>query len=358
MLEGIRIIELEGLGPGPFAAMMLADLGADVIVVHRPSSSVPSMPEQNIIDRGKRSIVLDLKNKDDLTNMKKLIATADGLIEGFRPGVMEGLGLGPEVILKNHPGLVYGRMTGWGQNGPKAKDAGHDLNYIALSGALWYASSAGTPPFTPPTLAGDIGGGALYLVAGILAGLLRAQSTGKGTVIDAAIVDGSAHMMNLLMSTQAAGLLSPNRGESFLDGPPWSRCYACADDEWISVQCLEPKFYAVFIEKLDLKNDPEFNQQMDQLLWPKMTARLEQLFSQYPLKHWQEFFENSDACVAPVYRPQESNNHPHIAERDIWFKVNQELQARPAPRFDDEIKEPKPSPRRGEHTQEILNSIL
>ena len=217
MLEGIRIIELEGLGPGPFAAMMLADLGADVIVVHRPSSSVPSMPEQNIIDRGKRSIVLDLKNKDDLTNMKKLIATADGLIEGFRPGVMEGLGLGPEVILKNHPGLVYGRMTGWGQNGPKAKDAGHDLNYIALSGALWYASSAGTPPFTPPTLAGDIGGGALYLVAGILAGLLRAQSTGKGTVIDAAIVDGSAHMMNLLMSTQAAGLLSPNRGESFLD---------------------------------------------------------------------------------------------------------------------------------------------
>ena len=207
-------------------------------------------------------------------------------------------------------------------------------------------------------IAGDIGGGALYLVAGILAGLLRAQSTGKGTVIDAAIVDGSAHMMNLLMSTQAAGLLSPNRGESFLDGPPWSRCYACADDEWISVQCLEPKFYAVFIEKLDLKNDPEFNQQMDQSVWPKMTARLEQLFSQYPLKHWQELFENSDACVAPVYRPQESNNHPHIAERDIWFKVNQELQARPAPRFDGKIQEPKPSPRRGEHTQEILNSIL
>jgi crotonobetainyl-CoA:carnitine CoA-transferase CaiB-like acyl-CoA transferase len=358
MLEGIRIIELEGLGPGPFAAMMLADLGADVIVVHRPSSSHPLMPKENIIDRGKRSIVLDLKNNDDLANMKKLITTADGLIEGFRPGVMEALGLGPEVLHKDHPSLVYGRMTGWGQNGPKAKDAGHDLNYIALSGALWYSSLPGTPPFTPPTLAGDIGGGALYLVAGILAGLLKAQSTGKGTVIDAAIVDGSAHMMNLLMSTQAAGLLSPNRGESFLDGPPWSRCYSCADNEWISVQCLEPKFYAVFIEKIGLKDDPDFNQQMDQSVWPKMTATLEQLFSQYPLKHWQELFENSDACVAPVYRPQESNNHPHIAARDIWFKVNEQLQARPAPRFDDQIQEPKPSPKRGEHTQEILNSIL
>ena len=358
MLEGIRIIELEGLGPGPFAAMMLADLGADVIVVHRPSLSVPSIPEQNIIDRGKRSIILDLKNNDDLANMKKLIATANGIIEGFRPGVMEALGLGPEILHKDHPSLVYGRMTGWGQNGPKAKDAGHDLNYIALSGALWYASSAGTPPFTPPTLAGDIGGGALYLVAGILAGLLRAQSTGKGTVIDAAIVDGSAHMMNLLMSTQAAGLLSPNRGESFLDGPPWSRCYSSADNEWISVQCLEPKFYAVFIEKIGLKDDPDFYQQMDQSVWPKMTATLEQLFSQYPLKHWQELFENSDACVAPVYRPQESNNHPHIAARDIWFKLNQQLQARPAPRFDGQIQKTKPSPKRGEHTQEILNSIL
>ena len=358
MLEGIRIIELEGLGPVPFEAMMLADLGADVIVVHRPSPSVPSIPEQNTIDRGKRSIILDLKNNDDLANMKKLIATANGLIEGFRPGVMEALGLGPEILHKDHPDLVYGRMTGWGQSGPKAKDAGHDLNYIALSGALWYASSAGTPPFTPPTLAGDIGGGALYLVAGILAGLLKAQNTGKGTVVDAAIVDGSAHMMNLLMSTQAAGLLSPNRGESFLDGPPWSRCYASADNEWISVQCLEPKFYAVFIEKLDLKDDPDFNQQMDQSAWSKMTVTLEQLFSQYPLKHWQELFENSDACVAPVYRPQESNNHPHIAARDIWFQVNQQFQARPAPRFDGQIQEPKPSPRRGEHTQEILNSIL
>ena len=156
MLEGIRIIELEGLGPGPFAAMMLADLGADVIVVHRPSSPHPLMPEENIIDRGKRSIVLDLKNKDDLANMKKLIATANGLIEGFRPGVMEALGLGPEILHKDHPDLVYGRMTGWGQNGPKAKDAGHDLNYIALSGALWYSSLPGTPPFTPPTLAGAV----------------------------------------------------------------------------------------------------------------------------------------------------------------------------------------------------------
>ena len=358
MLEGIRIIEIEGLGPGPFASMMLADLGADVIVVHRHSQPMPGMPERNIIDRGKRSIILNLKEEDDLTNLKKLLQTSDGLIEGFRPGVMERLGIGPEVVLKENPSLVYGRMTGWGQDGPKSKQAGHDLNYIGLSGALWYASPAGQAPFTPPTLVGDIGGGSLYLVAGMLAGLLNAQKTGKGTVVDAAIVDGSAHMMNLLMSTQVAGLLSPTRGESFLDGPPWSRCYSTADNKWISVQCLEPKFYEEFVKTMGLSENKDFASQMDQSTWPKMKKELTKCFSKQPLEHWQDLFEGSDACVEPVFTPEESKHHPHINERDIWVEVDDQLQASPAPRFDNSIKEIKKSPRRGEHTQEILDSIL
>ncbi|MDH3532047.1 MAG: CoA transferase, partial [Gammaproteobacteria bacterium] len=222
MLEGIRIVEVEGLGPGPFAAMMLADLGAEVIVVHRKDSPAPGAPQRSLIDRGKKSIVLNLKDADDVVVLKQLIATADGLIEGFRPGVMERLGLGPHEFRENHPRLVYGRLTGWGQAGPKAQDAGHDLNYIALSGALWYASQTQDPPFVPPTVVGDIGGGAMYLVAGMLAGLLRAQRSGKGTVVDAAIVDGSAHTMNLLMAAHSANLLQADRGKGVLDGSPWS----------------------------------------------------------------------------------------------------------------------------------------
>ena len=250
MLEGIRIIEVEGLGPAPFAGMMLADLGAEVIVVHRERPPMSGAPERSIIDRGKKSIALDLKDTADTDIVKALIDTADGLIEGFRPGVMERLGLGPDVLRKNNPRLVYGRLTGWGQDGPMAMQAGHDLNYIGLSGLLWYASRPGEPPFTPPTVAGDVGGGAMYLVAGLLAGLLRAARTGQGTVVDAAIVDGSAHMMNLLMTARAAGMLDAERGRSVLDGAPWSRCYQCADGGWLSVQCLEPRFYAVFLEKL------------------------------------------------------------------------------------------------------------
>ncbi|MEO0782712.1 MAG: CaiB/BaiF CoA-transferase family protein, partial [Pseudomonadota bacterium] len=223
MLSGIRIVEFEGLGPAPFAGMLLADLGAEVIVVHRPKPAAPS-----VLDRGKRSIVLDLKDDADLAVAQALVRSADGLIEGLRPGVMERLGLGPELCSATNPKLVYGRMTGWGQSGPRAATAGHDLAYIGLSGALWYAGQTGTPPVTPATLVGDIGGGAMYLVAGMLAGLLRAARTGKGTVVDAAIVDGSAHMMALLMAMAANGQMVEARGQSLLDGPHWCRSYACA----------------------------------------------------------------------------------------------------------------------------------
>ena len=358
MLEGICIVEVEGLGPGPFAGMMLADLGAEVIVVHRNEPLAPGRPQSSLLDRGKKSIILDLKNDDDIGVLKQLITIADGLIEGFRPGVMERLGLGPDAVRKNHPRLVYGRITGWGQDGPMAPHAGHDLNFIGLSGALWYASEPGTPPFTPPTLVGDIGGGAMYLVAGMLAGLLRAQRTGWGTVVDAAIVDGSAHMMNLLMSAHSVGMLNAVRGTSILDGAPWSRCYACADGGWLSVQCLEPKFYEVFRRTLGIAEDDTLVQNPDKKSWPAIAERLAEIFATKTLEEWVQLFGNSDACVAPVQEPSQASAHPHLQSRETWVEIDGQLQARAAPRFDGERPaDPGTAPKRGEHTAEILNML-
>ncbi|MEX0318963.1 MAG: CaiB/BaiF CoA transferase family protein [Ruegeria sp.] len=358
MLNGIRVIEIEGLGPGPFAGMLLADLGADVIVIHRKGGAVtPGMPERSLLDRGKRSIALDLKDPDDLQTAKDLIATADALIEGFRPGVMEKLCLGPQICNALNPKLVYGRMTGWGQTGPLAHAAGHDLNYISLSGALWYGSAPGDVPQTPATLLGDIGGGAMYLVTGLLAGLLNARATGQGTVVDAAIYDGSAHMMNLLMSLRQTGNLSETRGQSLLDGPHWCRTYACADGGFITVQCLEPKFYALFLDRMGLADDPEFQQQYDARRWPALTERLTELFARHPRDHWADLFLGTDACVAPVLSPEEAKAHPMNSTRQTWVENDGALQASGAPRFDGWDWSPDPSPARGEHTDEILASL-
>lgn len=358
MLNGIRVIEIEGLGPGPFAAMLLADLGADVITIHRRGQpAVPGMPEQSVLDRGKRSIALNLKESADLEIAKRLIASADALIEGFRPGVMEKLGLGPDIFKDSNPRLVYGRMTGWGQDSPLSETAGHDLNYISLSGALWYASGPDQPPQTPATLVGDIGGGAMYLVAGILAGLLNAQRTGQGTVVDAAIYDGSAHMMNLLMSMRQTGNLSETRGQSLLDGPHWSRTYKCADGRFVTVQCLEPKFYAEFLQKLGLSDDPYFQKQYVPALWPELTHRLTEVFATKPRDHWAALFEGSDACVAPVLSPQEAQAHQMNAARQTWVDHDGTFQAAAAPRFSTAMWQPKPSPQRGEHTEDILDEL-
>ncbi|WP_299354878.1 CaiB/BaiF CoA-transferase family protein [uncultured Shimia sp.] len=357
MLNGIRVIEIEGLGPGPFAAMLLADLGADVITIHRKGNGGQVTVDGSVLDRGKRSIALDLKDAEDLETAKQLIATADALIEGFRPGVMERLGLGPEVCHAANPALVFGRMTGWGQTGPRAETAGHDLNYIATSGALFYASEPGTPPITPATLVGDIGGGALYLVVGILSGILNAKASGKGTVVDAAIVDGSAHMMALLMAIRQTGMLSMERGRSLLDGPHWSRSYLCADGGHVSVQCLEPQFYAIFIETLGLSDDAEFQKQHDATLWPKLTARLEDLFLSETRAHWEMLFDGSDACVAPVLSPVEASHAPHMQSRDVWQSPDGVLQPAPAPRFDGRAAPLKPACKRGEHTAEILAEL-
>ena len=357
MLGTIKVVEIEGLGPGPFAAMMLADLGAEVTVIHRSEPSIPTTVGHSLLHRGKRSAVLDLKSKPGLEAARALINGADAVIEGFRPGVMERLGLGPETFLESNPVLIYARMTGWGQSGPRSSTAGHDLNYIATSGALHYSSAPGDIPMTPPTMLGDIGGGALYLVAGILAGLINARHSGRGTVVDAAIVDGSAHMMALLLSMAPEGHLREQRGKSLLDGPHWSRVYECRDGGFLSVQCLEPKFYSEFLSITGLDGDPNFENQHDQSKWPKLAAMLAELFASKPLDHWTSLFENSDACVAPVLSPWQAASEPHIAERGVWREFGGMLQPAPAPRFDGKCRELGEIPHRGQHTEVILKEL-
>lgn len=359
MLHGIRILEVEGLGPGPFAGMLLADLGADVIVVHRKGANmVPGMPRTSLLDRGKRSIELNLKDEGDLAVFRALVATADGLIEGMRPGVMENLGLGPEACHDIRPVLVYGRMTGWGQDGPLSHASGHDLNYISMSGAAWYASEAGAAPFPPPSVVGDVGGGAMYLAVGILSGILNARATGKGTVVDAAIYDGSAHMMNLIMALRQGGGMVSERGQSLLDGPHWSRTYRTSDDGFMSVQCLEAKFYAVFLDKLGLTDDPEFCRQFDRDLWPALTDRLRSIFATRSRAQWSDLFLGSDACVSPVLSPDEALTHEMNAARSTWHEADGVLQAAPAPRFSGQQDwSPPPLTERGAHTDQILAEL-
>jgi len=360
MLGGLKVIEIEGIGPGPFAAMMLADLGADVTVVHREDVPVEGMTDKSLLDRGKKSVLLNLKTDEGKASVRELIRTADIIIEGMRPGTMEKLGLGPDDLHAVNPALIYGRVTGWGQHGPRSKAAGHDLNYIALSGALWYASPPGQAPFTPPTLLGDIAGGALYLVAGVLSALYRVGRTGEGTVVDAAIVDGSAHMMNLIMYMSGIGVFSETRGKSMLDGPHWSRCYQCSDGNWMSVQCLEPQFYKAFLIQLGLNSDPDFLQQRNPKLWKTLSGRLEEIFSKHPQQYWKTMFEQSDACVSPVLSPELSQQDAHMDARSVWTTADGFLQAAPAPRFIDNTYSsaaPKAIPKRGQHTDEILKAL-
>ena len=359
MLKGVRIVEVEGIGPGPFAGMMLADLGAEVIKVQRPGGAVsPGVPEQAILDRGKRSILLDLKAEEGRATFLRLVATADGLIEGFRAGVMERLGIGPAECHAVRPALVYGRMTGWGQEGPFAKMAGHDMNYIGMAGALWHSSLPGQLPMATPTLIGDIGGGAMYLTVGLLAGLMNARATGQGTVVDAAIFDGAANMMNLLMTLAQSGGFSSTRGESLLDGPHWCRTYACADGGIMSVQALEPKFYAIFLGLMGLEDDPDFARQFDRALWPRLADRLTEIFAGSPRAHWEELFAGTDACCAPVLTPEESAAHALSRARKVWHGDGDTLQAAPAPRFSGQPDwTPPPIPAPGQDTEAILREL-
>ena len=336
MLSGIKIIEFEGLGPAPFAGRFLAELGADVLVVKNFNQQEKSL-KNSLLNAGKKSVFLDLKNPRDHSIALELIRNSDALVEGFRPGVMERLKLGPTDLKQENKKLIYGRMTGWGQTGPRSKQAGHDLNYIGLSGALHYASQAGDIPQTIPTMVGDIGGGALYLVIGILSGLFKAQKTGEGTVVDAAIVDGSAHMLNLLMSMQETSSIQMKRGLSLLDGSHLSRCYKCSDGKYISVQCLEPKFYNQFLEVLSVDKNPLMQTQYDSSQWKAQTEFLSNIFQEKAQAYWTDLFSDLDACVAPILNPEEAEFEPHIKSREIWVRENGYFMASAAPRFDDKM---------------------
>ncbi len=358
VLTGVRVVEIAGLGPAPFCGMLLADMGADVVLVERGGAKGGdplSLGRNAIVNRGKRSIALDLKDPAAVDAVLRLVDGADALIEGMRPGVMERLGLGPEPCLARNPRLVYGRMTGWGQDGPLAQAAGHDINYIALSGALWFSGAPGQAPMAPPTLVGDLGGGALYLAMGVLAALLSARATGAGQVIDAAIVDGSASLMNLLLSAHAAGQQPLERGRGLLDGPHWYGSYACADGLFVSVGALEPQFNTLLFAKLGLAGDPDFANAYDARRWPALRERLAALFATQPRAHWVALLEGTDACFAPVLTPREALAHPHLAAREVYSERDGLLQAAPAPRFSaTPSATPGAVPRRGEQGAQIL----
>lgn len=345
VLSGVKIIEIQGIGPAPFCGMHLADMGADVVVIERPGlPAFGDSGDSTITKRGKKIITLDLKNEADKARLMSLVQHADGLIEGMRPGVMERLGLGPIVCHKVNPALIYGRVTGWGQDGPLSKAAGHDINYIALSGALWFAGQPGNPPLAPPTLIGDIAGGALYLTIGMLAALFKAQKTGQGDVIDAAMVDGSAHMMNLLLSISASGQMNEERGKSLLDGPHWYNTYVCSCGGYITIGALEPKFYQLLLEKLGLLDDPKFKKQYDSRSWTECHEILQKTFLTMSRSQWCDRLENTDICFAPVLTPRESAKHPQMKARNTYHEDGYVLSASPAPRFQSSDNANLPSP--------------
>jgi len=360
VLSGIRIVEIAGVGPGPFCGMLLADLGAEVILVERQEQDADPLVElgpASIVHRGKRSIALDLKDPASIEIVLRLVETADGLIEGMRPGVMERLGLGPDVCLARNPRLAYGRVTGWGQEGPLAQLAGHDLNYVGLSGALWYAGQPGEPPVAPPTLTGDVGGGGLYLAIGLLASILHVRQGGMGQTIDAAIVDGSAHLTSLLLSLRAAGRMPTERGKGVLDGSHWSNSYRCADGRDVCIQALEPRFYQIMLEKIGLAGDPDFKEQFDPSQWPEQRLKLAAHFASRPRDEWLALLDGSDACYAPVLSPEEAARHPHLAARNTYLEIDGMLAAAPAPRFSGGDVAPGPVPCRGADTAAILASL-
>jgi crotonobetainyl-CoA:carnitine CoA-transferase CaiB-like acyl-CoA transferase len=365
-LHGVKVVEMAGIGPGPMCGMLLADLGAEVILVERahanPNAAGPldsaSLGPAAFFNRGKRSLAIDLKSEQAAGIVLDLVAGADLLIEGFRPGVMERLGLGPEPCLARNPALVYGRMTGWGQSGPLAQRAGHDLNFIALSGALHHGGGPGQPPSAPPTLVGDIGGGTLVLAVGLLSALQHARACGEGQVVDAAITDGTAWMTGLLRSFHAGGAWQTARGQNLLDGAaPWYNVYACADGRHVTVGALEPNFYRELLERLGLDGDPGFVDQYDRARWPEQRDQLAALFRTRTRDAWCELFEGSDACFAPVLDFDEAPAHPHNAARATFLEQDGRLQPAPAPRFSATPGAPGTPPRPGEHSAELLAAL-
>jgi alpha-methylacyl-CoA racemase len=335
-LAGIRIVELAGIGPGPMAAMLLADLGATILRVERPGGSGLGLDRPRHLDlllRGRHALTLDLKSAAGRELALSLVERAEALIEGFRPGVAERLGLGPEECLARNPRLVYGRVTGWGQDGPLAQAAGHDINYIALVGALHAFGRRGSAPTPPLNLIGDFAGGALYLAFGIVCALLEARQSGQGQVVDAAMVDGAASLMTAFHGMIAAGLATHERGANHLDtGAHFYNAYQCADGRWISVAAIEGKFYAELLQRLDI--DPAtLPDQMDRAAWPEMQDRFAALFKTRTRDEWCALLEGTDACFAPVLTTDEAPRHPHNEARRTYIEIAGVIQPGPAPRF-------------------------
>jgi len=355
-LKGYKIIEIAGIGPGPFACMMLADMGADVIRLERPTGAkgVDSLPA-NVLNRGRPSVGVDLKHPDAVELILGLVERADALIEPFRPGVAERLGFGPDACLARNPRLVYGRMTGWGQEGPLAKAAGHDINYIALTGALHAIGREGQPPVPPLNLVGDFGGGGMLLAFGMVCGLLEAQRSGRGQVVDAAMVDGSALLFGAIFGLHAAGVWKDMRGVNLLDtGAPFYDVYRTSDGKYVAIGSLEPQFYALLLEKAGVAADG-LPHQHDRAWWPELRKRLTSAFLTKTRDEWCRIMEGSDVCFAPVLSMVEAPAHPHNQARSTFIEVSGVTQPAPAPRFSrSKATVQRPPAKRGEHTDEAL----
>ncbi|WP_179404725.1 CaiB/BaiF CoA transferase family protein [Burkholderia guangdongensis] len=363
-LKGIRVVEMVGIGPGPFCGMMLADMGADVIRVDRPADRrvgldgkpLPADARRfDVTARGKRTVALDLKSADGVAQALALVEHAHVLIEGFRPGVMERLGLGPDVCLVRNPALVYGRMTGWGQHGPLAHAAGHDLNYIAISGMLGAMGRAGEPPAPPLNLVGDYGGGAMMLAFGVACALVEARASGKGQVIDAAMSDGAALLGAMFYGMRAAGHWSVQRGANLLDGAaPFYDTYACADGKLVSIGSLEPAFYAELLARLELDGDADFREQMNARNWPVLKRRIAAKIATRTRAEWVERLEGTDVCFAPVLDLDEASAHPHNVARRAFVELGGVTQPAPAPRFSRTVPEAREADREDSSVDDVL----
>jgi alpha-methylacyl-CoA racemase len=362
-LKDLKVIEFGGIGPGPFCAMMLADMGAEVIRLDRKADKGKDRGSpgflfagrRSVLHRGRRSAAVDLKSAQDLDKVLAMIEGADALIEGYRPGVMERLGLGPDVLLARNPRLVYGRMTGWGQDGPLALAAGHDINYIALSGALATIGRKKGGPVAPAAMVGDLGGGGMMLAFGIVCAVLEARTSGCGQVVDAAVLDGAALLTSIVCELRGLGAWNDARQTNLLDGGShFYDTYECADGKWISIGALEPQFYALLLEKLGIA-DPLFQRQRDPAAWPELKQKLAAIFRGRPSAHWRALLEGSDVCFAPVLATAEAARHPHNLARRTFFESHGVVQPSPAPRFSrTPAGQPGPAPYIGEHDLDLL----
>ena len=356
-LSGVKVVELAGIGPGPFCCMLLSDMGADVIRVDRAVNvgKDDNTYRHALLSRGRRNIAVDLKNPEGVETVLRLIDQADGLVEGFRPGVMERLGLGPDTCLERNAKLVYGRMTGWGQTGPIAQAAGHDINYISLSGALYSIGERGGPPVPPLNLVGDFGGGALYMAMGLLAGIIEARSSGKGQVIDCSMVEGSASLMTAMYGALAHGSWIEERGKNRLDkGAHYYNVYETKDGKYVSIGSIEPQFYKLLLQLTDLEG-VELPKQSERGKWSEMTERLTGIFKTKTRDEWCKLMEGSDVCFAPILSMSEAMKHPQNTERDSFITVDGIPQPAPAPRFmrtPSEVQ--RPPAKAGQHTDEGL----